>query len=130
MRLQPCEPPQAGEQFIFLTADGTEVRVGRPAPGGAGANGRRVSLHIGHPADGEGRASETLTPGEARQLAAALLQQAAAAEDGHADGAVGQLAVSYLGGESYAAATRAHVLLTDQPATAGGADSAASRNGP
>jgi putative redox protein len=32
--------------------------------------------------------------------------------------------VSYLGGESYAAATRGHALLTDQPATAGGADTA------
>jgi len=32
--------------------------------------------------------------------------------------------VSYLGGESYAVTTRGHALLTDQPTTAGGADSA------
>ena len=32
--------------------------------------------------------------------------------------------VSYLGGESYAVATRGHTQLTDQPATAGGADTA------
>jgi uncharacterized OsmC-like protein len=32
--------------------------------------------------------------------------------------------VSYLGGESDAAATRGHAMLTDQPAAAGGADAA------
>jgi putative redox protein len=69
-------------------------------------------------------ATETLTPAEARQLAAALLQQAAAAEGGTAAGAAGQVEVSYLGGESYAVATRGHALLTDQPAATGGADTA------
>lgn len=142
MRPQPCEPPQAGDQLSFRTADGRDVWVGRPAPGGTEVPGR-VCLHIGHPADatghraggmghpadGEDGASEALTPGEARQLAAALLQQAAAAEDGqaedrHGEGADSQVEVSYLGGESYAVATRGHALLTDQPATAGGADSA------
>lgn len=125
MRPQLCEPPQAGEQqLIFRTADGSDVWVGRPARGGTEVPGGRVSLHIGHPADGEEGASEALTPGEARQLAAALLQQAASAEDGPVAGAASQVEVSYLGGESYAIATRGHALLTDQPATAGGADSA------
>ena len=32
--------------------------------------------------------------------------------------------MSYLGGESYAVATRGHALLTDQPPAAGGADTA------
>jgi uncharacterized OsmC-like protein len=45
------------------------------------------------------------------------------APDG-ADGAASRVEVSYLGGECYAAATRGHVLPTDQPVTAGGADTA------
>jgi len=69
-------------------------------------------------------ARAVLTPAEARQLAAALVQQAAAAEGGTADATAGQVEVSYLGGEPYAIATRGHRLLTDQPATAGGADTA------
>ena len=36
----------------------------------------------------------------------------------------GRVVVSYRGGESYAAATRGHSVLTDQPATAGGYDAA------
>jgi uncharacterized OsmC-like protein len=124
MHSQLYEAPQAGEQLIVQTAEGTDVRVGRPAPDGAGLPGRCVSLHIGHSAGGRDGAGEALTPGEARQLAAALLQQAAAAEGGPADGAASQVEVSYLGGESYAIATRGHALLTDQPTTAGGADTA------
>jgi uncharacterized OsmC-like protein len=124
MHPQLCEAPQAGEQLIVQTAAGRDVRVGRPAPDGAGLPGRCVSLHIGHSADGHDDAREALTPGEARQLAAALLQQATAAEGGPADGAASQVEVSYLGGESYAIATRGHALLTDQPTTAGGADTA------
>ena len=63
--------------------------------------------------------SAALTPPEARQLAAALLQQAAATEQPARDARTGQVAVSYLGGETYAAAARGHVVLTDQPAPAG-----------
>ena len=70
------------------------------------------------------QSGEQLTPAEARQLARELLQQAAAAEGRTAGGAAGQVEVSYLSGESYAVATRGHTLLTDQPATAGGADTA------
>jgi putative redox protein len=83
-----------------------------------------VSLHIGHPADGEEGGSEALTPGEARQLAAALLQQAAAAESPAGTSAVGRVDVTHLGGESYAVAARGHTLLTDQPVAAGGMDTA------
>jgi putative redox protein len=124
MRPQLCAPQQAGGQLIFRTADGRDVWVGRPATGGTELPGGRVNLYIGHPADGEDGASEALTPGEARQLATALLQQAAAAEDGPTECAASRVEVSYLGGESYAVATRGHALLTDQPATAGGADAA------
>ena len=59
-----------------------------------------------------------LTPTEARQLAAALLRQAAAAEpDGQP--AAGRVEVSYLGGQRHEAATRGRSVLTYQPAAAG-----------
>jgi putative redox protein len=64
------------------------------------------------------------SPAEARRLAAVLLQEAAAAEGETSNAAPGQVEVSYLGGESYAVATRGHTLLTDQPAAGGGADTA------
>jgi len=81
-------------------------------------------LYIGYAPDGEDGAGAALTPDEARQLAAALLQRAAAAEGGIAGATSGQVEVGYLGGESYVIAARGHALLTDQPATAGGADTA------
>jgi putative redox protein len=100
------------------------VLVGRLAPGDAERPGRSISLGIGRALGCADGAGAVLTPAEARQLAAALLQQAAADGGGTADDATGKVEVSYLGGESYAAAARGHTLLTDQPATAGGADTA------
>jgi putative redox protein len=123
MRAQLCEPPQSGEQLILRTAGRRVVRSGRPGCGDT-EPGRRISLHVGHSPVSEDGASEALTPAEARQLARALLQQAAAAEGGTVAGAAGQVEVSYLSGESYAVATRGHTVLTDQPSTAGGADTA------
>jgi uncharacterized OsmC-like protein len=124
MRPQLCDASQAGEQLIFRTADGRDIRVGSPADGDTEVPGRRICLHVGDSPDGEDGMREALTPAEARQLAAALLQQATAAEGGTAEGAASQVEVSYLGGESYAVAARGHTLLTDQPTTAGGADAA------
>jgi putative redox protein len=121
MRAQPYDAPQA-EQLILPTASGTAIRVGRPAPGDSEVHGRCIGLYIGP--DGEEGAREALTPAEARQLAAALLRQAAAAEDGTTETVPGQVEVGYLGGESYAVETRGHTLLTDQPDAAGGADTA------
>ena len=100
------------------------MRVGRTTLGDTGAPGPHVSLRVGHTPDGENGAGPALTPGEARHLAATLLQQAAAAEGGIADATASQVKVSYLGGESYSVATRGHTLLTDQPAATGGADTA------
>jgi putative redox protein len=117
-----CDAAQARERFIFRTTAGRNVGVGRPALDDTEAPGQHVSLHIGHSPDGEDGASAALTPTEARQLAAALLEQAAAAEGQIADATTSQVEVSYLGGEAYAVATRGHSLLTDQPAAAGGAD--------
>jgi putative redox protein len=119
-----CEAPQAPEQLSFRTFGGTDVRVGPTTPGGASAPGRHISLHIGHCAADGDAATAALTPHQARHLAATLLQQAAAAEGGITDATASQVEVSYLGGESYTVATRGHALLTDQPATAGGADTA------
>ena len=98
--------------------------VGRLAAGDAERPGRSISLDTGRVPGGADGARAVLTPAEARQLAAALVQQAAAAEGGTADARAGQVEVSYLGGESYAVATRGHMQLTDQPAAAGGADNA------
>jgi putative redox protein len=70
------------------------------------------------------RGLAALTPAEARQLAAALLRQAAATEHHNGDGGTGRVVAGYVGGESYAATTRGHTVLTDQPATAGGDDAA------
>jgi putative redox protein len=123
MRPLAGDAPQADDALLLRTADRKDVRIGRTAPGETEEPGRRVSLHIGHPLGGQNAVKASLTPGQARQLAAALLQQAAA-EGGTADAPAGQVEVSYLGGESYAAAARGHALLTDQPATAGGADTA------
>ena len=119
-----CDAPQAPEQLSFQTIGGTDVRVGRTTLGDTGAPGPHVSLRVGHTPDGENGAGPALTPGEARHLAATLLQQAAAAEGGIADATASQVKVSYLGGESYSVATRGHTQLTDQPAATGGADTA------
>ena len=74
-----------------------------------------VAGPTGKPADG-GTARPALTSTEARQLAASLLGQAAAEYPDSAAQA-GRVEVSYLGGETYAAATRGQVV-TDQPAAA------------
>jgi uncharacterized OsmC-like protein len=124
MRPPVGDAPTASEQLILRTTCGSDVLVGRLTPGDTGRPGQSISLGVGRApgfADGIGT---VLTPAEARQLAAALLRQAAAAEGGTAAGAASQVQVSYLGGESYAVATRGHALLTDQPATAGGTDTA------
>jgi len=124
MRPLVRDAPQADDSLLVWTTDGEDVRIGRTGPGETEEPGPRVSLHIGHPPGGENAVKVSVTPGQARQLAAALLLQAAAAEGGTADGPAGQVEVSYLGGESYAVATRGHMQLTDQPANAGGADTA------
>jgi putative redox protein len=79
---------------------------------------------IRHPPGGGDDTGAAVTPAEARQLAAALLRQAAAAEHPEGDTGPGRMVADYAGGETYAATTRGHTVLTDQPATAGGDDSA------
>jgi uncharacterized OsmC-like protein len=127
---QVRDAPQVRHQLFFRDASGRDVAVGPSVLGDTEAPGRHVSLSIGHTPDGEDGASgedgarAALTPAQARQIARALLQQATVAEGRTADPTPGQVEVTYLGGESYAIATRGHALLTDQPSTAGGADTA------
>jgi putative redox protein len=128
----------------FRTTCGREVRTGWLALGDAARPARRVSLDIGQAPDGRDGTWAALTVAEARRLAAALLEQAAAAErgdapaeNGHgaaqrADGAAaaqqaaaGRITVAHAGGEAYAVTTRGHTVLTDQPVDAGGADGGA-----
>ena len=59
---------------------GREIRIGHLALGGGRHLAQRVSLDIGARADGGTGAWAGLTASEARQLAAALLMQAAACD--------------------------------------------------
>ena len=71
------------------------------------------------------RTRATLTAAEARQLAVALLAEAAIAEHPGGRWPAGQVTVTHVDGDSYAIVTRGHTVLVDQPAEAGGADTAA-----
>src|SRR5215468_3231289 len=105
--------PEALEHLVFRTTRRRDVQVRRLAPRGAERLDQGVSLAIGHTPGCEDGTSAALTSAEARQLASALLQQAAAAEHPARDAGTGRVAVSYLGRETYAAVTRGHVVLTD-----------------
>ncbi|HYZ53176.1 MAG TPA: hypothetical protein VE733_06650 [Streptosporangiaceae bacterium] len=70
----------AGEHISFRTTCWREIRVGLLALGGTRRPACRVSLDIGPSSDTGPGTWAGLTPGEARQLAAALLAQAAAAD--------------------------------------------------
>ncbi len=76
----PLSGTAAGEDVSFRTTCGRLIRVGLLTLGGAQRPARRVSLDIGPSSGRAGSAWAGLTAGEARQLAAALLAQAAAAD--------------------------------------------------
>jgi putative redox protein len=114
--------PSVGEQLTFRTTCDRQVRVGRLALGGAERPARRVGLDIGPSPGRQDGTWAALTPDEARQLAAALLSQAAAAPEPGSKAGIGRVEVSYLGGQLHEAATRGHAVLTDQPCSAGGED--------
>jgi putative redox protein len=118
------DAPPVGGQLTVRTADGQDVRVGRLALGSAERPAWRISLDVGRTPGHADGAWAALTPAEARELAATLLCEAAAAERPDGDAATSRVEVSYLGGESYAAVARGHALVTDQPQAAGGADTA------
>lgn len=70
----------AGEDVSFRTTCGRLIRIGLLTLGGPRRPACRVSLDIGPTPDRADSAWAGLTAGEARQLAAALLAQAAAAD--------------------------------------------------
>ncbi len=72
--------PGAGLHVSFRTMCGRDIRVGHLVLGGGRRPARRVSLDIGAPSDGGTGTWAGLTAAEARQLAAALLMQAAACD--------------------------------------------------
>ena len=78
--------PGAGGAHLhvsFRTMCGREIQVGHLALGGGRHPAQRVSLDISDPSGAEGGTWAGLTAGEARRLAAALLLQATACENGH-----------------------------------------------
>lgn len=116
----------AREDTEVRTSCGRELRVGRLALGNPARPAGRVFVNLGDCADGEGSTWAGLTVAEARQLASALLSQAAAAERDRGDiqDLPGTVAVRYVDGDAYAITARRHSVLTDQPVIDGGKDAA------
>jgi putative redox protein len=116
----------AREDTHVRTSCGREMRVGRLALGNPAHPAGRVFVNLGDCADCEGSSWAGLTVAEARQLASALLSQAAAAERdcGDMQDLPGTVAVRYVDGDAYAITARRHSVLTDQPVIDGGKDAA------
>jgi len=109
------------------TTCGTEVTVGRLALGDERYPVGRVFVGmVDEPGRDQG-AWAGLTVSEARELARALLSQAAAAErDCGADsGRAGRVTVSHVRGDACAITVRGHSVFVDQPEADGGRDAAA-----
>jgi putative redox protein len=109
------------------TTCGTDVTVGRLALGDDRHPVARVFVGIADGPDHDGTAWAGLTVFEARELARALLSQAAAAERdcGSESGSAGRITVRHVSGDAYAIAARGHSVLVDQPVADGGEDTAA-----
>ena len=102
--------PHADEPVsIHPACDGSAQTAALPV-GGAKVLAPHASLCLGYVPDGDGDTTAALTPTEARQLAAALLRQAAADEHPDDSRGTGRVVASYVGGESYAATTRGHAV--------------------
>ena len=80
MDTRPAGIASACQHVSFRTTCGREVRIGRLILGGTGHPAQRVSLGISAPASTGDGTWAGLTASEARQLAAALLMQAAACD--------------------------------------------------
>lgn len=108
------------------TSCGRDLTIGRLALGDAVHPAGRVFLDLGKCRDCDGSAWAGLSPDEARQLATALLSQAAAAErDGQdSQDRPGRVTVRHAEGDAYAITARGHGVLTDQTVADGGTDAA------
>jgi putative redox protein len=109
------------------TTCGTQVTVGRLALGDHRHPFARVFVGMADEPDHEQAAWAGLTVSEARELARALLSQAAAAEHdcGFDPGSAGLVRISHVSGDAYAITARGHSALVDQPEADGGQDAAA-----
>jgi putative redox protein len=109
------------------TSCGREVTVGRLDLGDARHPARRIFLDLGSCPGCEGTSWAGLTVAEARQVASALLAEAAAAEQETSGGnePAGRVAVRHVAGDAYAISARGHAVVVDQPVRDGGQDSAA-----
>ena len=106
------------------TSCGRDLTIGRLALGDAAHPAGRVFIDLGKCRDCDGSAWAGLSPAEARRLAAALLSQAAAAEQDAQDPS-GRVTVRHVDGDAYAITARGHAMLTDQAVADGGTDAAA-----
>jgi putative redox protein len=106
------------------TSCGRDLTIGRLALGDAAHPAGRVFIDLGKCRDCDGSAWAGLSPAEARRLAAALLSQAAAAEQ-DAQALPGRVTVRHVDGDAYAITARGHAMLTDQAVADGGTDAAA-----
>jgi putative redox protein len=106
------------------TLCGRDLTIGRLALGDAAHPAGRVFIDLGKCRDYDGSTWAGLSAAEARRLAAALLSQAAAAEQDAQD-LPGRVTVRHVDGDAYAIAVRGHGMLTDQAVADGGKDAAA-----
>ncbi|WP_308119083.1 OsmC family protein [Streptomyces sp. JJ38] len=118
------EKRNAGHGEHVRTRCGRDVNVTRFTLPGLPAGMGRVVLDTAREPYDDSEVWASLTPREARRIAALLLAQAAAVEQ--VDGGPGRVEVVPLGGDAYEASVRGHVLTVDQPQSEGGGDTAPS----
>ena len=109
------------------TSCGRELTVGRLALGDLEHPARRIFVDLGGCAGCDGSSWAGLTVAEARQVARALMAEAAAAEQDARTGRdpAGRITVRHVADDAYAITVRGHASLVDQPVSDGGQDAAA-----
>jgi len=119
--------PSGKRRDHLRTSCGREVTVGRLDLGDAHHPARRIFLDLSSCPGCDGTNWAGLTVAEARQVASALLAEAAAAEQETGAGRepAGRVVVRHVAGDAYAISARGHALLVDQPVRDGGQDGAA-----
>jgi len=125
--MKPGSGAGARHHDHLRTSCGRDLSIGRLALGDAAHPAGRVFIDLGTCRDCDGSTWAGLSPAEARQLAAALLSQAAAAEQDAQNGQdlPGRVTVRHVDGDAYAITARGHAMLTDQAVADGGTDAAA-----
>jgi uncharacterized OsmC-like protein len=105
------------------TRCGRSIEVTRFTPLGLPPSMGRVVLETSCTAQDKGELWTSMTPEQARSLAALLLFQAAAVDPAPSD-RPGQVEVVPVAGDAYEIRVRGQVLTTDQPRSVGGHDTA------